>query len=228
MALAVVLAGIATAWWITRDDEEATPPATTAVTVPPTTAPAPATTVTTAPPTTEPEATTTEPPPPTEPVATVAPLPAPEVPPGAVVVADPAGWTIAIDPGWTETPLAGARSWVINAGSATFDDNLNVTTEALPGPLTLDQYVEAALAAVRAGAPDVEVTDVRRYVAADGAEHALVTWSGTLPGAPRLVFVQALTVSATAAYVATFTTEPDRAPLLAIVLEPYLLSLRGS
>ena len=77
-------------------------------------------------------------------------------------------------------------------------------------------------------ASDVNVLDERRVIGEDGVTVAVVTWTGTLPGLPKLAFIQAMAVSASRAYVATFTSEPDRMRDLALVVGPYLATVRGA
>jgi hypothetical protein len=115
-----------------------------------------------------------------------------------------------------------------NTGSDTFDDNINVTVEALTAPISLDDYLAAAKSGILAAAPDFQLVDERRFLGPDGVELVLITWSATLPNLPPLSFLQSLTVTPTNAYVATFTSEPDRMPQIAALFEPYLLTLRGA
>jgi|GEM_PF-6971514 hypothetical protein len=227
-ALVVVALGLATALWLTSGDtadpatddtEVASTPLVTAA--PDTTEPA--LTLPTTPPSTEAPATTAAPAP-----TTVLPTPTPGVPPGSIVVTDPAGWTMSMDPSWTESTQNGVRNWFTNTGSDTFDDNINVTVEALTAPISLDDYLAAAKSGILATAPDFQLVDERRFLSPDGVELVLLSWSATLPNLPLLSFLQTLTVTPTNAYVATFTSETDRMPQIAALFEPYLLTLRGA
>jgi hypothetical protein len=230
-ALVVVALGLATALWLTSDDTDTPTDGTAVVATPPVTAApattAPALTLPTAPPATTPAteaAPTTEAPVPT----TVLPTPAPDVPAGSIVVTDPAGWVMSMDPSWTESTQNGVRNWFTNTGSDTFDDNINVTVEALTAPISLDEYLAAAKSGIQTAAPDFQLVDERRILGPDGVELVLLTWSATLPNLPLLSFLQTLTVTPTNAYVATFTSEPDRMPQIAALFAPFLLTLRGA
>lgn len=163
----------------------------------------------------------------TVPVAPTLPAPGIPIPPGAVLATDPAGWTMAVDPAWNETDSGGVRSWFIEPG-ATTGDNVNVTTEALPGGVNLDAYVAAAIENIQTAAPDFEIVFQRRDIGVDGVEVELIGWTGTIPGLPKLSFLQAVTVSPSAAYIATFTSQPESMPTMAPFLEPFLVTLRGA
>jgi hypothetical protein len=227
-ALVVVALGLATALWLTSGDTADPATDTTQVASTPlvTAAPAttePALTLPTTPPSTEAPATTEAPAP-----TTVPTTPAPDVPAGSIVVTDPAGWTMSMDPSWTESTQNGVRNWFTNTGSESFDDNINVTVEALTAPISLDEYLAAAISGIQAAAPDFQLVDQRRILGPDGVELVVIGWSATLPNLPPLSFLQTLTITPTSAYVATFTTEPDRMPQLTALFEPYLLTLRGA
>lgn len=241
-AVLAVAIGAAAVLWFTRgsDDEQsddteqttategteatdttATPDtaaATTVATTVPLTLPgtvAPATTVTTPPVTALPTDTS------------LAPIPN-VIPPGASLYTDPAGWSISVDPAWTFQQQAGFTGWFTGTGSDGFNDNVNVVTEDLPSPMTLDDYVVAALDVIKGQAADANVIDQRQVIGDDGVVVTVVAWTGTLPDLPKLAFIQAMVVSPTRAYVATFTSEPGRAADLAPVIGPYLASIRGT
>ena len=228
-ALVVVALGLATALWLTRGDGtddasvDTTPQPTAApVTAAPETTAAPLTLPTTVP-TSEAPTTTAAPATTAMPVVTAPPAP----PAFSVVVTDPSGWSMSMDPSWTESAANGSRNWFTNTGSDSFDDNINVTTEPLTASITLDEYLAAAIAGIESSTPDFQLVDQRRVTGPDGVELIVIGWSATLPNLPPLSFLQTLTITPTAAYVATFTTEPARMPQLAPLFEPYLLTLRG-
>lgn len=169
---------------------------------------------------------------PTAPADTAAPtvsvLPAPPVPGGATLFSDPAGWTIAVDPAWEFQQSDEFTGWFTGTGSSGFRDNVNVALEDLASPLALDAYVVAATGFINTQATEVEIVDQRRLVGDDGVEVHVITWLGAVGGASqRLAFVQAMTVTATKAYVATFTSQPGRLLELATVIGPYLATIRG-
>ena len=213
-----------------RSDAAATtaadePADTAAGTTPPEPTPAPASTgpavvLPTVAPTTPPEQTT---PGPLVPV-----LPAPPAPEGAVPYTDPAGWSIAVDPAWEFSQSDDFTGWFTGTGSDGFADNVNVTLEDLPGPMTLDDYVVAAKGFIATSAADVAIVDERRFAGADGVEVHVITWSGSVGGGQPLAFVQAMTVTSSRAYVATFTSQPARMVDLATTIGPYLLTVRGA
>ncbi|MEX1106210.1 MAG: hypothetical protein WEB78_08430 [Ilumatobacteraceae bacterium] len=223
-ALVVVAFGLATALWLTGDTDDETPAVDTTAAA--TTAPAttvPALTLPTTPPSTD-AAPTTESVAPT----TAAPDPAPAVPDGSILVTDPTGWSMSMSPAWTESTQNTTRNWFTNTGSDTFDDNVNVTTEALTSPVALDDYLAAAIAGIQSSVPDFQLGGLRRSVGPDGVELALIEWSGTLENLPPLSFLQTIMVTPTTAYVATFTSEPMRIAQVGPTVEPYLLTLRGA
>jgi len=162
------------------------------------------------------------------PETTTAPTPANvvDVPPGAVLYADPAGWSISVDPAWQQSPDAAA--WFTGTGSGEFQDNVNVAVEDLASPRTLDDYVAAAIALINTQATDFEIVDQRRVVGTDGVEVEVIEWTGSFAGLPRLAFVQAVTVTPQRAYIATFTSQPDRMPALAPTVTPVLTTIRGT
>lgn len=202
-------------------------PADTAAasTTPPEPTPAPASTgpavvLPTVAPTTPPEQST---PAPLLPV-----LPAPPAPAGAVPYTDPAGWSIAVDPAWEFSQSEDFIGWFTGTGTDGFADNVNVTLEDLPGPMTLDDYVVAAKGFISTSAADVAIVDERRFAGVDGVEVHVITWSGSVGGGQPLAFVQAMTVTSSRAYVATFTSQPARMVELATTIGPYLLTVRGA
>jgi hypothetical protein len=154
--------------------------------------------------------------------------PAPATPAGAQPYVDPGGWSIAIDPAWQFQQSETFTGWLIGTGTEAFRDNVNVATEALPRELTLDEYAEAALGVIRRQASDVQIVDRRRVVGADGVGVEVIDWSGSFGTGQQLAFVQAMTVTPTNAYVATFTSEPDRMPDLAATVTAYLVTIRGT
>ncbi len=174
--------------------------------------------------------------PPTDPPTTPAPsapaveaLPSPPVPAGATLFSDPAGWTIAVDPAWQREESPEFAGWFTGTGSTGFSDNVNIVLEDLPSALGLDEYVVAATAVINSQATDVEIVDQRRFGGVDGVQVHVVTWLGTVVGAnQRLGFVQAMTVTTTKAYVATFTTQPGRLAQLVTTVGPYLTTIRGT
>ncbi len=189
----------------------------------PTPAPAstgPAVVLPTVAPTAPPEATA-----PAEPAVPV--LPAPPAPAGATPYADPTGWTIAVDPAWEFSQSADFTGWFTGSGTDGFADNVNVTLEDLPGAMSLDEYIVAAKGFISTSAADVAIVDERRFAGADGVEVHVITWTGSVGGGQPLAFVQAMTVTATRAYVATFTSQPARMVDLAATIGPYLLTIRG-
>lgn len=168
---------------------------------------------------------------PTVPASTAPPTtvlaPSPPIPAGAVLASDPAGWVLAVDPAWNDTITSGARTFFVEPG-ATSGNNVNVTTEQLPAGVDLDGYIAAAIDSIRSAASDFEIVAQRREVGADGTEIELIGWSGTLAGLPKLSFLQAVTVSPTTAYIATFTSQPGDMSTMAPFLEPFLITLRGA
>ena len=160
------------------------------------------------------------------PPTTDASLPVVDIPPGATIHSDPSGWTIALDPAWTVSP--DATAWFTGTGTPDFQDNVNVAVEVLPLEVTLDEYVVAAIGQIQTQAADFQFVDQRRVVGADGVEVEIIGWSGTFTGLPTLAFVQAVTVTPTNAYIATFTSLPDRMPALAPTIGPYLTTIRGT
>ncbi len=207
------------------DDAAPTSLAEPSSSVAPTTS-APAVVLPTTPPTTPPT------PPPTTPAPSapaVEAQPSPPVPAGATLFSDPAGWTIAVDPAWQREESPEFAGWFTGTGSPGFSDNVNIVLEDLPSALALDEYVVAATGVINSQATDVEIVDQRRFVGADGVQVHVVTWLGTVVGAnQRLGFVQAMTVTATKAYVATFTAQPGRLAELATTVGPYLTTIRGT
>ncbi|MEZ5248833.1 MAG: hypothetical protein R2713_06350 [Ilumatobacteraceae bacterium] len=165
----------------------------------------------------------TDPPPPT----TEAPIPV-AVPADAVPYADPAGWSLAVAPGWRFEQTPTFTGWFTGTGSDGFQDNVNVVLEDLPRAMDLATYVDAAVALIQGQAPDAVITDRQRVVGPDGVEVELVSWTGTLPGLPTLAFVQAMTITDTRAYVATFTSEPARIADLALAFGQYLATVRAA
>lgn len=149
------------------------------------------------------------------------------MPAGSVVASDPAGWTMAVDPAWSDTSTNGVRTFFIQP-AATSGDNVNVTTEALPPGVGIDAYVKAALSTIGGAAPDFVLAGQRRDSAVDGVQVELVAWSATLPGLPKLAFLQAIMVTPTTAYIATFTSPPETMPNIAPFVEPFLLTVRGT
>ena len=187
-------------------------------------------------PPTQPTTPPTDPPATPDPTATPAPsapaveaLPAPPVPAGATLFSDPDGWTIAVDPAWQREESPEFAGWFTGTGSTGFSDNVNIVLENLPTALSLDEYLVAAIGVINTQATDVEIVDQRRFVGVDGVQVHVVTWLGTVVGAnQRLGFVQAMTVTATKAYVATFTAQPGRLAQLATTVGPYLATVRGT
>ncbi|MFN6118497.1 MAG: hypothetical protein ACK5CE_02485 [Actinomycetes bacterium] len=149
-----------------------------------------------------------------------------DIPPGATIHSDPSGWTIALDPAWTVSP--DATAWFTGTGTPDFQDNVSVAVEVLSQAVTLDEYLVAAIGQIQTQAADFQFVDQRRVVGADGVEVEIIGWSGTFTGLPTLAFVQAVTVTPTNAYIATFTSLPDRMPALAPTIGPYLTTIRGT
>lgn len=149
-----------------------------------------------------------------------------DIPPGATIHSDPSGWTIALDPAWTVSP--DATAWFTGTGTPDFQDNVSVAVEVLAQSVTLDEYLVAAIGQIQTQAADFQFVDQRRVVGADGVEVEIIGWSGTFTGLPTLAFVQAVTVTPTNAYIATFTSLPDRMPALAPTIGPYLTTIRGT
>lgn len=238
LALAI---GAAAVLWITGGDDtdddssdavdttevdDATSVAPTTIAPEPTPAPTstgPAVVLPTVAPTAPPETT-----PATPAVSAVPLLPAPPAPAGATPYADPAGWTIAVDPTWEFSQSADFIGWFTGTGTDVFADNVNVTLEDLPGAMSLDEYIVAAKGFISTSAADVVIADERRFAGADGVEVHVITWTGSVGGGQPLAFVQAMTVTATRAYVATFTSQPARMVDLATTIGPYLLTIRGT
>jgi hypothetical protein len=190
-------------------------PGSTAAPAPSTVPGSEVTTAPTAPVATEPAVTTLPPPPPVS------------IPPGAVLVTDPAGWTLGVDPAWNDTTGPnGIRTFFIEPG-ATTGDNVNVSTEVLPASTTLDAYVAAAIANIQSAASDFTIVAQRRETGADGVQIEMIQWVGTLSGLPTLSFLQSVVVSPTTAYIATFTSRPETMPTMAPFLDPFLVTLRG-
>ncbi|MFM2070079.1 MAG: hypothetical protein RLZZ623_342 [Actinomycetota bacterium] len=158
---------------------------------------------------------------------TVAPPPALPIPEGSVLASDPAGWTLAVDPAWNDTTSNGIRTFFINPGTTT-GDNVNVSTEALAAPVTLDAYVAAAITNIQTAAPDFVIVSQEQQVGPDGVPLELIGWSGTLSGLPKLSFLQSIVVSPTTAYISTFTSLPETMPNMAPFLQPFLITLRGA
>lgn len=240
-AVVALAIGAGAVLWITRggdDDADAgdrtdrpDATATTAAdepavsTVPPEPTPAPASTgpavvLPTPAPTTAPAS--------TAPAPLVPVLPAPPAPAGATTYADPAGWSIAVDPAWEFSQSDTFTGWFTGTGSDGFADNMNVTLEELPAPMTLDDYVVAAKGFISTSAADVAIVDERRFAGADGVEVHVITWTGSVGGGQPLAFIQAMTVTATRAYVATFTSQPARMIDLATTIGPYVVTVRGT
>ena len=237
--------GFGAVLWLTRDgdddtgDTSATDAATdapddtgsldtTAATVPvstptPTAEPTPASTTPLTPLTLPTTVAPTEPATPT----TAAPVPV-AVPADAVPYTDPAGWSLAVAPGWRFEQTPTFTGWFTGTGSDGFQDNVNVVLEDLPRTMDLTTYVDAAVALIQGQAADAVITDRQRVVGPDGVEVELVSWTGTLPGLPTLAFVQAMTITDTRAYVATFTSEPARIGDLALAFGQYLATVRGT
>ncbi|MFZ4809987.1 MAG: hypothetical protein ACOYL9_01460 [Ilumatobacteraceae bacterium] len=229
-ALALVLLGVIVAWQLAGGDDDSSTAADTTVAVvgtefPPddTAAPTETTTAATTPETT-PETTVVE----TTVPTTTPGVPAPPLPPTAVLVTDPAGWTMQLDQTWTERNVDGRRSWITGSGSATFEDNINVSTEAIPGPLSVDDYANAAIANVQLSAPDFALESQKVFVGPDNVRIVVIVWTGTLSGLPKLAFQQSMVIGASTAYVATFSSETDRMPTLSPIVEAYLVTLRGA
>ena len=170
----------------------------------------------------------TAPPDSTAPAPVLPVLPAPPAPDGATVHTDPAGWSIAVDPAWEFRQAEDFTGWFTGTGTDGFADNVNVTLEVLPAAMTLDDYIVAAKGFISTSAADVAIVDERRFVGADGVEVHVITWTGSVGGGQPLAFVQAMTVTATSAYVATFTSQPARMVDLATTIGPYLLTVRGT
>jgi hypothetical protein len=245
-AIVAVAVGAAAVLWVTRSDDESSDTRTAPADASQTTAPDDAEAVgSSAPESTPPSAapstsgapvvlpTTAPSVAPTTPSETAVPtgsvLPAPAVPGGATVFSDPAGWTIAIDPAWEFQQAEQFTGWFVGTGTTGFRDNINVALETLASPISLDDYVVAATSFINTQATEVEIVDQRRLVGEDGIEVHVITWLGAVGGASqRLAFVQAMTVTSTRAYVATFTSQPGRLSELAPVIGPYLATIRGT
>ena len=234
-ALVAVALGAGVVVWLTRsgddDPTEADDPSSASDTTeaPDTTVgPTPTTAATPATPATEVPLTLPD----TVPVTTAPPEPATSLPladpppVGAVAFTSPDGWSISTDPAWQLAP--DTTAWFTGTGSAEFQDNVNVVVESLPTPQTLDEYVAAAIGQISAQAADLEIIEQRRVVGADGVEMEVIGWTGSFAGLPRLAFVQIVTVTPTRAYIATFTSQPDRMPALAPGITPFLTSIRGT
>lgn len=185
-------------------------------TTPPATEPAP----TTAPETSAPETTVPETVPPT--VSTIAFT----LPPDGVAYTDPAGWTLLTDPTWTSQPSDGSTAWLTGVSSPAFADRVDVTVEQVDPGLTLDRYVAAMWQQVVTGFPDATLVDQIRAVGDDGVQREVLTWTGSVPGGPPRAFVQAIAVEGTLAVTATLTTEPDRVRPQALLVGPFLASIR--
>jgi hypothetical protein len=133
-------------------------------------------------------------------------------------------WTLQADPAWEPV---GAGVWFTGTGSDSFQDNVNVITQPLPAAMTLDAYIDAALETVKA-APEFELIARDIITGDDGTEIGSITWTAALAGMPKLTFKQSIVVNDTTAYIATFTTEPERAAETVPTIGAALLTLRAA